>query len=370
MKNIRTALSAVLAVIIMLSTVGGGSVSAKSKVRLNKQSITLKVGGKYTLKLLNCKKKITWKTSNKRVATVSSKGKVTAKKAGSATVSAVVGKKSYKCTVKVKKQLVTKVKLSKKSIVLTKGDIYWLTATVSPKTAGNKKLKWTSSNKKIAAVSSKGRITAVGAGSATVKATATDGSKKSASCKVTVQHTDPKKTFSYVKNVISDYYTGINDEGNPLISNTQEQEITTSDAKTNVVLTSGIVYSIKDESLKFILTAEYPLEYYDVHLVSEIEILYSDIAHSHVSQWAVLKPLDEGDEICSDMHTILTNADYDPSKDVDFDIITNLTEPISDTTRQALQVMTNPLLRANLRGADAILKQCGASLEELGFYSY
>lgn len=60
-----------------------------------------KSNGSFKLALLNNKKKVKWSSSNKKVAVVSSKGKVTAKKVGNCTVTAKVGKKKYKCKVKV-----------------------------------------------------------------------------------------------------------------------------------------------------------------------------------------------------------------------------------------------------------------------------
>lgn len=79
------------------------SVSEKKKnIALNKTSLTLKKGKTYQLKLKNTTKKVTWKSSNKKVVTVGKKGKVTAKKKGTAVVSAISGKKTYRCKVKVK----------------------------------------------------------------------------------------------------------------------------------------------------------------------------------------------------------------------------------------------------------------------------
>lgn len=75
---------------------------AASKVKLNKKKVTLYVGNTTTLKLKGTTQKIKWSSSNKSIATVSSKGKVKAKKAGTATITAKVGKKKYKCKVSVK----------------------------------------------------------------------------------------------------------------------------------------------------------------------------------------------------------------------------------------------------------------------------
>lgn len=76
----------------------------KVKVALNKKSITLYVGKTQKLKVNGTKKKVKWSSSKKSVASVSSSGKVTAKKKGSATITATVGKTKFKCKVTVKKK--------------------------------------------------------------------------------------------------------------------------------------------------------------------------------------------------------------------------------------------------------------------------
>lgn len=72
------------------------------KPKLSKSKVSLYYGAATTLKMLNTESKVKWSSSSKKVATVSSKGKVTAKSLGSATITAKIGKKSYKCTVTVK----------------------------------------------------------------------------------------------------------------------------------------------------------------------------------------------------------------------------------------------------------------------------
>ena len=73
-----------------------------SKPRLNKKKVTLYVGKSVRLKVKGTKKKAKWKSSNKKVAAVSSKGKVSAKKKGTARITAKVGKKKLVCRVTVK----------------------------------------------------------------------------------------------------------------------------------------------------------------------------------------------------------------------------------------------------------------------------
>lgn len=96
-------LAVVLALILSLSLLPEASISAASKkVKLNKTKATIYVGKTVTLKMRNNKRKVKWRTSNKRVATVTKKGKVTGKKSGRTTITAKVGKKKYKCIVIVK----------------------------------------------------------------------------------------------------------------------------------------------------------------------------------------------------------------------------------------------------------------------------
>ena len=106
--NIKKLLSYILtfALVISLTASLAASASAapKSKPKLSKTKVTMNVGKKTTLKVKNVSKSATikWKSSNKKVATVSSKGKVTAKKAGTAKITATVNGKKCTCKVTVK----------------------------------------------------------------------------------------------------------------------------------------------------------------------------------------------------------------------------------------------------------------------------
>ena len=83
--------------------------------------------------------------------------------------------------------MVTKIKLNRTTLTLKKGKTKQLTATVTPKTATNKSVVWSSNKKSVATVNSKGKVTAKKKGTALIKAIAKDGSKVSATCKVTVK---------------------------------------------------------------------------------------------------------------------------------------------------------------------------------------
>ena len=167
-------------------------VTANAAVKINKTSVSVLRGKTYNLKITGTKKKIKWTSSNKKIATVSASGKIKGIKKGRCNIYAKVGKKKYTCKVTVK-QPVTSIKLSKKSISLNKGKKYTLKARIAPKNAANKAVVWKSSNTKIASVSSKGVVTAKSAGTTTITATAKDGSRKKASCKVTIKGSSNKK---------------------------------------------------------------------------------------------------------------------------------------------------------------------------------
>ena len=68
---------------------------------------------------------------------------------------------------------------------MKKGETLTLKAVVAPEKATNTGIKWSSSNTKIAAVDKNGKVKALQNGTATIKATAKDGSGVSASCKIT-----------------------------------------------------------------------------------------------------------------------------------------------------------------------------------------
>ena len=90
--------------LVILATVMALTVPVNAAtMKLNKKKATIYVGQAVTLKVKGKKKKVKWKSTNKKVAKVNKKGKVTGLKAGKSTIIAKVGKKSLKCKVTVKK---------------------------------------------------------------------------------------------------------------------------------------------------------------------------------------------------------------------------------------------------------------------------
>lgn len=121
------------------------------------------VGKKATIKVTKTKVtgKVTFKSSNKKVATVNSKGVITGKKAGKTVITVKVGKYTKKLTVTVKKP---SFKLVKSSAKLKKGK----KTTIRVKAAPVSKVTYKTSNKKVATVNSKGVVTAKKKGTAKI----------------------------------------------------------------------------------------------------------------------------------------------------------------------------------------------------------
>ncbi len=165
---------------------------------LPSNTLTLKAGKTFTLKTNTTSGNLKFSTSNKKIVTVSSAGKIKAVKKGSANITI-----SLKSNAKIKKvvkvtvgQPATRVKVNKSALTIKKGGSAVIKATVGPNTASNKKVIWKSSNSKIAKVSSTGRIRAVKGGTATITAVAADGSGKKAVCRVTVKASITSLSFS------------------------------------------------------------------------------------------------------------------------------------------------------------------------------
>ena len=178
----------VLALMMIFSVFPATQVNAATKPKLSKTKITMTVGQSKKLKVKGISKKrakrIKWKSSKKKVVTVTKTGKIKARKAGKATITAKVGKKKLKCKVVVKRK---RKKARKKKESNSSSKKMWLSKTSVTLQAGsgvdlvlhNAKnvVKWSSSNNKVAwadraTFSSKnlGTIQAVSKGTAVITA--------------------------------------------------------------------------------------------------------------------------------------------------------------------------------------------------------
>ena len=163
MKNVwKKILVVMMAVVVMAGYLPLDTVDAAT-MKLNKSKVTVFVGKTVNLKMQGTSKKVTWTSNNKSIATVS-KGKITGKKAGTATVTAKVAGQKFTCKVTVKKPYLNK----KKATV-------YVGKTVKLKLNGAKVKSFTSKNKAVATVNQYGKVTAKKKGTAKIVVKDTKG---------------------------------------------------------------------------------------------------------------------------------------------------------------------------------------------------
>ena len=200
----KRVMASVLALAMASSTLIANPVDAQAKTKkavtsvkitnVGSKTLVMKKGKSFKLKTSvkvkgGASKKVTFKSSNDKVVSVSSTGKLKAKKNGTAKItvrSTFDRTKKATLTVKVGTP-VTKIKVKSKSVSVRVGKKVDLKASVSPSSATIKKLTYTSSNKKVATVSSKGIVTGKKSGKASITIKSTDGTNKKTVVKVTVK---------------------------------------------------------------------------------------------------------------------------------------------------------------------------------------
>ena len=138
-------------------------------------------------------KRVTWQSSDEKVATVDENGKVTAVGNGTATITATSVSGSYTATVSVTVKIpveIQKLTIEAEKETLTKiGESTELKVKIEPENADLQKLIWKSHNEKVAIVNENGKVTAVGNGTAEITVTTKDG-KITASIMITVKVPD------------------------------------------------------------------------------------------------------------------------------------------------------------------------------------
>lgn len=162
--TLKSGLSRNVTVTVQKGTVKTAKVSGVAK------KITLNKGKKYTLKPVitpfTSQEKVTYTSSNKKVATVTSRGVITAKKAGKAKITVKSGKKKAVLTVTVPKTATKSISVAS-AVSVKKGKTYTLKAKRTPANS-EEKITYRSSNKKVATVTSSGKIKGVKKGTATI----------------------------------------------------------------------------------------------------------------------------------------------------------------------------------------------------------
>ncbi len=195
-KKIRL-FSAVMTIVLMLNMFSCtlfsfSSYAAATNIRMNISQATIQSGGQYQLSAIitpaDASKSLRWTSSNPNVATVNNNGLVTGRSSGTSTITCTTtdgSNLSASCTITVA-QLITSISMQG-SLEMNTGNTYRLSVSILPAGATGKSLKWNSSNGNVATVSSDGTVTAKSPGTANITCVTTDGSKKSATCTVTVK---------------------------------------------------------------------------------------------------------------------------------------------------------------------------------------
>ncbi len=177
---------------------GGSSYVDAQRIALNETSLDMNVGESFLLTATvyptnATNKVVSWTSSNTSVATVDDDGRVRALQEGTATITAIVDEVKATCTVRVAATSGEDVKVTGITVTSTSGsdevhvgEDLQLQAAVTPDNATNKAVEWSSSDTEIATVDANGLVTGVAEGTATITATAADGSGVTGTFDVTV----------------------------------------------------------------------------------------------------------------------------------------------------------------------------------------
>ena len=185
---------------------------------------------------------VTWSSSDPSIATVNSSGVVTGIGNGTAVITATSNAESYysakhRVTVDT---LVSNITVSGTAAV-DAGNTAQLSAAVTPLTASNKALAWSSSNEAIAVVNGNGTVSGIAEGTVTITATAMDGSGVSGTIEVTVYPLPSSVTISGESALLVD--TAAQFSATVLPANARNKNVTWASSDTNVatVNANGLV---------------------------------------------------------------------------------------------------------------------------------
>ena len=162
-----------------------------TSISIGINSLSLSLGETYifspSIQNPNATTTLTWTSSNTSVATINDNGLLTTKGIGTTTITCTAHNGvSAQCEVTVNPVKICSITLNQENVDMTVGEDLQLEAIISPDNATDKSVTWSSTNETVAFINENGLVTAVGSGTCFIKATANDGSGKSASCKITV----------------------------------------------------------------------------------------------------------------------------------------------------------------------------------------
>lgn len=191
------------------TTLTSATKKANTGIKLNTKELVLEIGKSKTLKVNNTKKKVTWKSTNPKIATVSKKGTVKGVTNGSVVIKAIVDGKTYECFVKVKGP-----NLSYSEVCVYVGE----ESRISLKDSNGEKVKWTISDSSVAAIDYVGdhgaryvdiEVKKVGTTTLNVKV---GNINLTCNIKVIKKNNDLKKAAKKIRNLAKDYNLIIDSE--------------------------------------------------------------------------------------------------------------------------------------------------------------
>ena len=203
-------------------------------------------------------KKLTWTSSNTKVAIVSSDGKVTPVGKGTCKIIATTTdgtniKGSCNIIVDIKPMVVG---LDKTSYTFNDNQTMKLNATILPSQASDTKLNWTSDNESIATVDGNGVVTPVKNGTCNITATTADGTNIKGNCNITVDFKVKSISFSTTSYTITSVNQTPSFRAIISPSNAANKSIkwTSSDENVAKVSTNGVIKPVKSGTCKIIAT--------------------------------------------------------------------------------------------------------------------
>lgn len=150
------------------------------QIKMDFDKVTLSVGDEYRLTAVispanATNKNVKWSSSNPNVVTVDDNGMLKAIGSGSATVIVQTEDGGYIDMTNVTVlQPVSSITLSQTEMSVKKGTVFWLNATITPDTADNKKVTWSSSDTSLATVDPDGKVTTLAVGTVTISCVSED----------------------------------------------------------------------------------------------------------------------------------------------------------------------------------------------------
>lgn len=327
---------------------------AASKVKLNRTKATISVGKTTTLKVKGSKKIVTWSTSKSSIATVSKKGVVTGKKAGTATITAKVGSNKLKCKVTVNPLI------SKKKLSIYMGEQAKLTVT------GISKVQWSSSKKSIAKVKN-GTVTALKPGKTTIKAKAKGFTL---SCVVTVRPTKEYVATSYEElkqKILSSNYTY--SDGNKAI---YIEEILTKKTETDQTEQLKLGFYAIYEQDSGLFRFETDLTTSGIHIVSGFKLNPETVCNKKQPIYFSCITKDEQENITCNLSgtTKMDIVTYDAEMTgFSFDFVNG--ENFSEDEELLSAFLPHIFTSLNISAADLLVKEkLGLTLKDFGFITF